>query len=522
MSTSMYSDLLNSGLSIMHLNIQSLKPKLDILAVESLPYDIMVLTETWLSHDVINEDVLIPGFSQPVRCDRDDRLGGGVAIYVRQNINVTHRQDLSVNGLEAVWIELHVNNRKLLLGGIYRPPSANNNYWQLLEHSIDQAFNEPCDDILITGDFNTDVLLNPSNRLDRFMSSYNAHQLIDTPTHFTERSSSLIDLIFIKHPDNVISSFVADPFVPDLVRFHCPVVCVLKFNKPRQSCFKRRIWQYDRCNFNDFRQELETCDWNVLNNNDIEATADIISDIITSAASKTIPNKVITVRPNDIPWMNGSIRKLIRKRNRIHKIAETSNDPTTWANFRKIRNEVINLIRKTKSEYISKLTDKMNSDNTTAKEWFKLAKQVTKKDSSKSIPNLVSGNAQASSDVDKANLLNQYFCSQSCIDDTGHELPNIPVSRCSLQDISISVQDVIDSINSIDPGKACGPDLVSPRLIREGSNVLAEPLSIYFTKLLQQSFFPSSWKLANVTPIFKKSDPSKPNYRPVSLLSCIG
>lgn len=52
---------------------------------------------------------------------------------------------------------------------------------------------------------------------------------------------------------------------------------------------------------------------------------------------------------------------------------------------------------------------------------------------------------------------------------------------------------------------------------------LAVPLSTFFNKLLSSSSFPSAWKLANVCPIFKKSDPSKPsNYRPISLLSCLG
>jgi len=71
--------------------------------------------------------------------------------------------------------------------------------------------------------------------------------------------------------------------------------------------------------------------------------------------------------------------------------------------------------------------------------------------------------------------------------------------------------------------KASGSDLVSPRLIREGASFLAAPLSTYFTQLVRQSVFPSAWKLANVTPIFKKGDPSNPaNYLPISLLSCLG
>ena len=68
--------------------------------------------------------------------------------------------------------------------------------------------------------------------------------------------------------------------------------------------------------------------------------------------------------------------------------------------------------------------------------------------------------------------------------------------------------------------KAGGPDLISPRLLREGADILALPYSIIFNRSLDQGYFPSSWKEANVTPIYKKDDKSLPsNYRPISLLS---
>ena len=55
------------------------------------------------------------------------------------------------------------------------------------------------------------------------------------------------------------------------------------------------------------------------------------------------------------------------------------------------------------------------------------------------------------------------------------------------------------------------------------SNHIAVPLTIIFNDSLKAGKFPDMWKLAHVIPLYKKDDSSKVcNYRPISLLSCIG
>ena len=61
---------------------------------------------------------------------------------------------------QVFWLsktESTTTNLKLIVGGIYIPPDANNNYWRLLEQSIDQAFNTNCDNLLFAGDCNVNV-----------------------------------------------------------------------------------------------------------------------------------------------------------------------------------------------------------------------------------------------------------------------------------------------------------------------------------------------------------------------------
>ncbi len=192
--------------------------------------------------------------------------------------------------------------------------------------------------------------------------------------------------------------------------------------------------------------------------------------------------------------------------------------------FRHAPNLVTKHIRQAKQNYKNKLIEKLNQPNTCPKIWFKTAKQLTNKTQSQTIPTLYDHNHEATTDNEKVDLLNNYFSSQSTVDDRDHSPPPINrLTESSLRSITITPQDVQDALSLLDPSKASGPDMVSPRLLKEGMHELSTPLSTFFNKLLLNSYFPDSWKLANVAPIFKKSDPSKPsNYRPISLLSCIG
>ena len=55
------------------------------------------------------------------------------------------------------------------------------------------------------------------------------------------------------------------------------------------------------------------------------------------------------------------------------------------------------------------------------------------------------------------------------------------------------------------------------------SRTLAPSMTMMFNKILSRGTFPQIWKQANVTPIHKKgSRQDVKNYRPISLLSCVG
>ena len=114
----------------------------------------------------------------------------------------------------------------------------------------------------------------------------------------------------------------------------------------------------------------------------------------------------------------------------------------------------------------------------------------------------------ATKPAQKAELLNKYFCSVFLsatpdvnIDPTNNSLR----TEMEISQIQVSVDDVTKHLIGLDTSKACGPDGIPARLLKECSQQI-----------------PTEWKSADITPIHKKdSEEPAENYRPISLLPIV-
>ena len=67
-----------------------------------------------------------------------------------------------------------------------------------------------------------------------------------------------------------------------------------------------------------------------------------------------------------------------------------------------------------------------------------------------------------------------------------------------------------------------GPNEIHPRLLKELSAIIAEPLAKRFQNSLVYGVVPNDWREANITALFKRGSKStSQNYNPVSLTSVI-
>ena len=141
----------------MHLNVQSLTNKLDIIQAEFGGFDIITLNETWLDCRSTSDDFLIQGFKEPFRRDRTNNRYGGVIIYVNSNIPCRRRYDIEVDQVECIWVECVIHKKKYLIGTFYRPPNSDNDVWDLIAYSMEKSKDTNIENILITGDFNENL-----------------------------------------------------------------------------------------------------------------------------------------------------------------------------------------------------------------------------------------------------------------------------------------------------------------------------------------------------------------------------
>ena len=126
-------------------------------------------------------------------------------------------------------------------------------------------------------------------------------------------------------------------------------------------------------------------------------------------------------------------------------------------------------------------------------------------------------------DADKANCLNGYLLSISSVDDINATLPLFYEKTNKVFDKIETTEKEVQDIGSLNLNKATGPDLISYKIIKRVSVAISKPLSILSNRFLKECDFPDDWKNSNVILLQKKGDANLPtNYRPISLLSCIG
>ena len=129
---------IHCDLSICHANIRSIKAidRMNHISCElASKYDIITLSETWLSNNDSDQQFMLNDYQVPIR--RDRLLGaqgyGGVLAWVKNTIACKRRPDFESDEIESMWLEIRSQNNKFFLCVVYRAESnTDNSFWDLL------------------------------------------------------------------------------------------------------------------------------------------------------------------------------------------------------------------------------------------------------------------------------------------------------------------------------------------------------------------------------------------------------
>jgi len=509
------------GISIGHLNTRSLMPKVEDveLLLLSSKMDILTLSETWLDQSIQPYEIKVDGYNT-IRKDRN-RHGGGVMIYIREEIDYTERHDLEHDSIEATWIEVPnlLRKEKTLICSYYRPPDKTSEYLEDTLDMMNKAANEN-KEMIICGDFNWNYNFDEdlaNNQVKQIEDLFLLMQIIDKPTR-TEYGDKILDLILTSSPNNHIYTNVLPLGCSD----HYLPYSIINTTKPLQCHRQAKIRSYKDFNEELFladllkqRQERNISSHETHNKqSELNKRWETWKDDFITISNKHAPLRTVRMRPHCRSWITTDIIKIMNKRDEMKTTATKSKKTEDWKSYRNLRNKVNKLIKEEKKKHYEN-TVQLKMGNT--KFWKEMTKLIPNKLDMSSIPKSLTldelntyfseiGNKITSEVEKKKKKSGLIWKSPSCIYD-------FVIKYITEESVATHLQKLKLTTNTDIIGMDC-------KLLRLGSHIIAKDLSDIINLSVESDTVPQDWKIARVTPIYKgkgcKDDPS--NYRPISVV----
>ena len=501
-------------------------------------YDLISICETNLKDSLIPQVPELNGYTFLSANHPGNTTHGGVGIFYKSSLPVTPRRDLSFS--ESIVLELNFGRKKIFFTVLYRSPAFKHNSLEFEAFLLNfktlytkiEAENPFA--TFFTGDFNghsqswwPDGDTNKEGSvMENLFTSLNLTQIISEPTNFEPgKRPSCIDLVITDQPNLILDSGTRASL--DSLCHHQIIHGKINIRIPPPPPSTRKIWHYHRANNDAIKESMTNFPWlQHLNLNlDVNWQVRTFNEIILNIMSNYIPSEIKKIVLRDPPWINKQLKSLLNRKNRLFKNYKKhgyqAHDKTRLDAFRK---ECQGAVAEAKADYLNNLGKKLNNPTTSQKSYWKIINRVMNKSRAPKIPPILFNNVFILNCKEKAKIFNDFFSDQCKLIINSSRLPQFRfLTGKRIDHITIRNYDILSIIRNLNPNKATGSDEISVQMLLLCDNSVVPPLKIIFENMLRTSTYPDLWKLANVTPVFKKNNKQLiKNYRPISLLPICG
>ena len=527
---------MSAYLSLLHLNVRSLPQNNDALTMFlqnlTVKFDVIALTETWLSNETCDLSFLSSDYEHYKRY-RENRRGGGVSLFVHRSLSCNLLPDISTmnDSMECIFVELNAcspRNKPIVIGAMYRPPNTNISSFvtdhlnPILSHPRIQSKTS-----YILGDFNVNLLNHSSHppTADFIDAMFAASflPLINRPTRISNTSSTLIDNIFTNTPHTQHSlSGILTADVSD----HLPIFHISKHSFNRQTS-NEDTHSYPEINtrtLNNMSRALLAQNWNdVTQNHDTQSAYSSFSRIINEAFTEHIPQKTTTHRQKSKPWLTNALITSIKRKNKLYTVYLQHKTTQSLTYYKRYRNRLTNLIKIAKKSYYREKLQQ--SQNQLKKSWEILKEIIGSNITQTNKSEFTINGTTITDDNEIANEFNHFFVNipASYISQLPQNTPNPTtfMNNASYPSLFLTptnaeeIHTIIQTLKSSSPGY----DKITLKILKRIFPIIAHPLTHLINLSLEHGTVPDEIKIAKVIPIFKSNDPTHlNNYRPISVL----
>ena len=469
---------------------------------------VVSVNETFLTKAI--QTITLEGYSLVERRDRQDRWGGGVAVFILQQYEARMTPIEVSTEAERIWCMLHTDHGPFLIGAWYRLPSRGETASIISLEEEWRRHSQSTLGTIVMGDCNVHATHWLTHSSGEYPEGYVLHiacndigckQIVREPN----REKYLLDLVCTD------LAGVKARVVPG-VSDHNMIETTVNFRMPETHVVERKVWDYSHADWEGLRANMVDISWEFENRNDPSAAAQHFTDQILKVMNDFIPQRNLKERKTTHPWLSKDAVKAVHEK---HQAVGTDKEAEATAACSAI-------LLSEHQKHTVRMRDKLQQMPAASKQWWKTSRELLDQcRSTCSIPALKTDSGEWTTDAFcKVELLSETFANKCKIDrPETNEFTEIPPSgHCQIDSADIAETDGMKVLAALKIDSSTGPDAMPTRVLRECAKELAAPFVALAKCIVKFGVWPAMWLTHWIIPLHKKKAKSDPkNYRGIHI-----